>query len=120
MTEAPVPLAAQIEKVQRELRYAQEDRAPKAERMWSAVLATLQQHERAMAALRESVKLQSHYADLLNMYDEGRRRTFVSAEEWIERLVEIGTLAALDDAASAAATVAAAADALTKIAEMLK
>src|ERR1044071_4528446 len=30
-------------------------------------------------ALEESVKLQSHYASLLNMYDGGRRLTFPSA-----------------------------------------
>jgi hypothetical protein len=37
-------------------------------------------------ALRESVKLQSHYAGLLNMHDGGSRMTFASPEAWIERL----------------------------------
>lgn len=46
MTAEQVPLAEQIEKVRREIRYAQEDHAERAERLWSAVLATLQQHER--------------------------------------------------------------------------
>jgi hypothetical protein len=41
-------------------------------------------------ALEESVKLQSHYAELLNAYDGGERLTFASAEEWIERLVALG------------------------------
>lgn len=44
------------------------------------------------AALHESVKLQSHYAGLLNMHDGGERRKFESADAWIARLVECGTL----------------------------
>jgi hypothetical protein len=44
-------------------------------------------------ALRESVKLQSHYAELLNWYDSGKRISFTTPEEWIARLREIG----LDD-----------------------
>jgi hypothetical protein len=38
----PVPLPAQIEKVKREIRYAQVDGAQRAERLWSAVLESLQ------------------------------------------------------------------------------
>jgi hypothetical protein len=37
-------------------------------------------------ALDESVKLQSHYAQLLNGYDGGQRMEFASADAWIERL----------------------------------
>lgn len=37
-------------------------------------------------ALEESVKLQSHYADLLNMFDGGQRIKFKDAKEWLERL----------------------------------
>jgi hypothetical protein len=37
-------------------------------------------------ALDESVKLQSHYAGLLNMYDGGNRMTFATGQAWIERL----------------------------------
>jgi hypothetical protein len=37
-------------------------------------------------ALEESVKLQSHYATLLNGHDGGRRRGFRDVEEWIQRL----------------------------------
>jgi hypothetical protein len=37
-------------------------------------------------ALDESLKLQSHYAALLNMHDGGQRKGFANAEEWIERL----------------------------------
>ena len=37
-------------------------------------------------ALKESVKLQSHYAKLLNMYDGGERMQFNNADEWMDRL----------------------------------
>lgn len=43
-------------------------------------------------ALAESVKLQSHYAGLLNQYDEGQRRQFANEDEWIGRLRELGRL----------------------------
>lgn len=42
-------------------------------------------------ALEESLKLQGHYASLLNAYDGGLRRQFVSVEEWVARLCEVGT-----------------------------
>jgi hypothetical protein len=37
-------------------------------------------------ALDESVKLQSHYAALLNDYDGGKRLQFATADDWLERL----------------------------------
>lgn len=37
-------------------------------------------------ALEESVKLQSHYAELLNIYDNGQRIKFANATEWLIRL----------------------------------
>jgi len=37
-------------------------------------------------ALEESVKLQSHYAGILNMYDGGERMQFKNADEWMKRL----------------------------------
>ena len=40
-------------------------------------------------ALDESVKLQSHYAKLLNMHDGGERMVFNSTEEWLARLASI-------------------------------
>ena len=43
-------------------------------------------------ALKESLKLQSHYANLLNMYDGGKRRGFLTVDSWIERLKETGTI----------------------------
>lgn len=39
-------------------------------------------------ALEESVKLQAHYAQQLNMRDGGQRRVFANADEWLERLRE--------------------------------
>jgi len=39
-----------------------------------------------LAALDESIKLQSHYAKLLNMYDDGKRMIFQSSDEWLVRL----------------------------------
>jgi hypothetical protein len=43
-------------------------------------------------ALEESVKLQSHYAELLNMHDGGSRIGFKDGQAWIARLRETGTL----------------------------
>lgn len=43
-------------------------------------------------ALKESIKLQSHYASLLNQYDGGERMVFNSPEEWIERLEKTGVI----------------------------
>ena len=54
-----------------------------AERRWVRVL---------MVALEESVKLQSHYAALLNMHDGGGRRQFAHATDWIARLLETKTI----------------------------
>ena len=42
--------------------------------------------ERLRHALDESVKLQSHYAQLLNMHDGGHRMLFKNAEDWVARL----------------------------------
>jgi len=42
--------------------------------------------EELIHALKESLKLQSHYAGLLNMYDNGRRMQFDTTEKWINRL----------------------------------
>jgi len=41
--------------------------------------------------LEESVKLQSHYAELLNMYDGGERKTF-DKNTWIDRLKELSVI----------------------------
>jgi len=44
------------------------------------------------AALDESVKLQSHYAMLLNMHDGGERIGFEDGQAWVDRLIRIGKL----------------------------
>jgi hypothetical protein len=41
-------------------------------------------------ALRESLKLQSHYALLLNDYDGGHRRAFTDITAWLKRLHDCG------------------------------
>jgi hypothetical protein len=41
------------------------------------------------AALEESVKLQSHYAMLVNVYDSGKRMQFDNADAWLIRLAAL-------------------------------
>jgi hypothetical protein len=50
--------------------------------------------EELYIALREALKLQKHYAELLNMHDGGQRRSevFATPETWIARLRETGDL----------------------------
>lgn len=55
------------------------------------------QHE-LMLALIESVKLQSHYAVLLNMHDGGERKQFPCVADWIQRLKECGTIPQIQNA----------------------
>jgi hypothetical protein len=43
-------------------------------------------------ALKESVRLQSHYAGLLNQSDGGQRMIFETPEKWIARLIETKTI----------------------------
>jgi hypothetical protein len=45
-----------------------------------------------MHALEESVKLQSHYAALLNSYDAGKRIGFADAAAWVSRLAELARM----------------------------
>lgn len=47
-------------------------------------------------AVKESVKLQSHYARLLNTYDGGQRLQFDTVESWMERLALVKTKPTLD------------------------
>lgn len=42
--------------------------------------------QRLRHGLDESVKLQSHYAGLLDAYDGGHRIQFADAEDWLRRL----------------------------------
>lgn len=43
-------------------------------------------------ALAESLKLQAHYGELLNMHDGGKRLLFPTIDLWLARLRETGTL----------------------------
>ena len=43
-------------------------------------------------ALDESLRLQSHYAKLLNQYDGGKRKSFKTIKAWISRLRKTGTI----------------------------
>ena len=43
------------------------------------------------AGLAESVKLQSHYATLLNQHDCGRRTAFPDVAAWLQRLKDLQT-----------------------------
>jgi hypothetical protein len=45
--------------------------------------------EKLYHALSESVRLQAHYAELLNMYDGGERIVFKTAKEFLNRLDEL-------------------------------
>lgn len=45
-----------------------------------------QQVKELTIALEESLKLQAHYAELLNGYDGGRRIIFKTKEKWLNRL----------------------------------
>jgi hypothetical protein len=48
--------------------------------------AALERTRKLAAALEESLKLQSHYAELLNIYDGGKRLQFATADQWLTRL----------------------------------
>lgn len=39
--------------------------------------------------LIQAVRLLSHYAEMLNSFDEGRRRTFADADEFLARIKEL-------------------------------
>lgn len=52
--------------------------------------------EELRQALHESLRLQSHYAELLNAIDGGMRMPFYTVEAWIARLREIGRLVTPD------------------------
>lgn len=56
------------------------------ETLHDVILALLADMAVQAHALKESVKLQSHYAKLLNMYDGGERMPFENAEVWIARI----------------------------------
>lgn len=49
-------------------------------------------YEELYRALEESVKLQSHYAELLNQYDGGERLIFKDEREWLQRLRKLDNI----------------------------
>lgn len=55
-------------------------------------MKSVQEFREMQIALAESVKLQAHYADLLNMHDGGQRMIFADSAAWLARLREIGKL----------------------------
>lgn len=61
----------------------------------------VEQNERLMAALCEAVKLQSHYAGLLNIYDGGKRIIFQNAGEFLLRLASLKSIASNIELANA-------------------
>ncbi len=46
------------------------------------------EHTRLRYALEQSLKLQAHYATLLNQYDGGKRLAFTEVDAWLRRLKE--------------------------------
>lgn len=55
----------------------------------AAIRYAVVEAERIRGALDKSIKIQSHYAKLLNGYDGGKRMTFSNSQKWIERLEKI-------------------------------
>jgi hypothetical protein len=47
-----------------------------------------ERHGEVWEALQESLKLQAHYAELLNMHDGGQRLIFTTVDAWLARLRE--------------------------------
>jgi hypothetical protein len=54
--------------------------------------ADQEQNRHLKIALEESLKLQTHYAELLNMYDGGLRIGFKTIDEWVDRLKVTGKI----------------------------
>ena len=59
---------------------------PDVQRLVGQVVELQAENERLKEALEKSVKLQSHYAVLLNQYDGGERMIFTNAAQWMSRL----------------------------------
>lgn len=49
-------------------------------------------YKQIIIAFAESIKLQAHYAELLNTYDGGNRKIFRSPADWVDRLIETKTI----------------------------
>jgi hypothetical protein len=89
-----VRLQPVVNELRRQSRFGLPPRSSKLDE-WAAIIdAALAEVDELRTALEESVKLQSHYAELLNMHDGGRRIGFANADAWIARLRVTGTLPA--------------------------
>ena len=55
-------------------------------RIWRRFKVDNIDYDELYRALEESLKLQAHYAELLNMHDGGQRIIFKSVNDWIARL----------------------------------
>jgi hypothetical protein len=90
MTTAAAPFArAVVDRYRDRLDRAEID----PDRLEAAIAEALEGYAATVrVALDESIRLQAHYAQLLNQYDGGRRLVFVNAEAWIARLRETRTL----------------------------
>ena len=66
------------------------DLSPNDHAALATVLADLRaaeaDNDRLRDALEQSVRLQAHYAELLNMDDGGKRILFANADAWLARL----------------------------------
>ena len=61
--------------------------APKGKRKPKNVEESIKYSDKELLiALKESLKYQDHYAEILNAYDGGERRIFGSIDAWIKRL----------------------------------
>ena len=69
-----------------DIRWLEDKNAALTQRVEEAEAKLERQLKVAVEALEESVKLQSHYAMLLNGWDGGERIVFKSAAEWLKRL----------------------------------
>ncbi len=56
------------------------------------VAMLVEDREILAASLERLIALQSHYSKLLNDYDGGARQPFESAQEWVDRLHELGNI----------------------------
>lgn len=50
-----------------------------------------------ISALQKSVKLQAHYAWMLNMRDHGERIIFKNSDEWVARLIHLKELSGVKE-----------------------
>ena len=62
---------------------------PCCEEIVPVVITTENEAQLRDEALDELIKLSSHYAELLNQYDGGKRIIFATADDWLKRLKDV-------------------------------